>query len=62
MSRSNYLKPSTKGMREPQSNGSVNDMIVNPPRYAELGGLTSPQKIGKRNTMAIKRPGSSESK
>lgn len=58
----NYLKPSTKGMREPLSNGSQGDMIVNPPRWAELGGLTSSKKIGKRNQMTIKRPGQSEHK
>lgn len=57
-----YLKPTTKGMRDPQSNGSASDMIVNPPRYAELGGLTSASKIGKKNTMAVKKPGQTEHK
>ena len=59
---STYLKPSTKGMRQPLENGSVGDMIANPPRWAEIGGLTRPSKIGKKNTMAIKRPGQSEHK
>lgn len=62
MSRSNYLKPSTRGMRDPLSNGSPSDMIANPPRFAELGGLTRPSKIGKRNPMGIRRPGQTESK
>lgn len=59
---SSYLKPSTKGMRQPLENGSVSDMIVNPPRWAELGGLKSVGKIGKKNTMAIRKPGQSEHK
>ncbi len=58
----NYLKPSTKGMRQPLENGSVSDMIVQPARFAEIGGLTRPGKIGKRNTMAIRKPGQSEHK
>ncbi len=59
---SGYLKPSTKGMRQPLENGSVSDMIVQPKRFAELGGLKSPSKIGKRNTMAVRRPGQTEHK
>ena len=59
MSKTSYLKPSTKGMRGPLDNGSVSDMIVNPPRYCELGGLTSASKLGpKGNTMKVKPPGS----
>jgi hypothetical protein len=57
-----YLKPSTKGMRAPLENGSVGDMISNPPRWAQIGGLKSAAKIGKRNTMSVKRPGQSEHK
>lgn len=59
---SNYLKPTTKGMRQPLDNGSQQDMIVNPPRWAELGGLKSAAKIGKRNAQAIRKPGQSEHK
>lgn len=62
MSGTNYLKPSTKGSRGPQDNGSVSDMIVQPPRYAEIGGLKNAGKIGKRNTMAVKKPGQTEHK
>lgn len=57
-----YLKPTTKGMRAPLDNGSPSDMIANPPRFAELGGLKNASKIGKRNSMTIKRPGQSEKK
>lgn len=59
---SNYLKPSTKGMRAPLDNGSTSDMIVNPPRWAQLGGLKSASKIGKKNTMGVKKPGSTINK
>ena len=57
-----FLKPTTKGMRGPQDNGSQSDMIVQPPRYAELGGLKSASKIGKRNAMTVKKPGSTINK
>lgn len=57
-----YLKPSTRGMRQPLENGSVSDMIVQPARFAQIGGLKSPSKIGKKNTMAIRKPGQSEHK
>lgn len=59
---SNYLKPTTKGMRQPLDNGSQTDMIVQPPRWAELGGLTGASKIGKKNAMAVRRPGQTEHK
>ncbi len=57
-----YLKPTTKGMRAPLDNGSTSDMIVNPPRFAEIGGLKNPAKIGKKNTMAVRKPGQTEHK
>ena len=59
---SSYLKPSTKGMRQPLENGSSSSFIVNPPRFAEIGGLTRPGKIGKKNTMAVRKPGQTEHK
>lgn len=59
---SNYLKPTTKGMRAPLDNGSPADMIANPPRWAELGGLKNAAKIGKKNSMGVKKPGQTEHK
>ena len=51
-------KPTTQRMRGPLDNGSVGDKISHPPRYAELGGLTSPAKVRKgKNTMSVKPPG-----
>ncbi len=55
-----YLKPTTKGLRAPLDNGSPGDKIANPPRWAEMGGLKSASKIGKKNTMTVKRPGQTE--
>ncbi len=58
-----YLKPTTKGMRAPLDNGSQGDMIVNPPRWAELGGLKNASKISKKRMgMAVKKPGQTEHK
>lgn len=62
MSKTSYLKPTTRGMRQPLDNGSVGDRISNPPRWAELGGLTGSSKIGKKNTMAVRKPGSTIAK
>ena len=60
--KTGYLKPSTKGMRGPLDNGSASDIFVNPPRWAELGGLKSASKIGKKNKMMVRKPGQTESK
>jgi hypothetical protein len=60
---SSYLKPSTKGMRDPLDNGpGPEGKIANPPRFAQLGGLTSASKVGPRNKMSVRKPGASESK
>lgn len=54
-----YLKPSSKGKRGELDNARGNGRIVNPPRMAQLGGLTSPRKKGAmmKNNLAIKKPG-----
>lgn len=41
--------------RDPLSNVIDDGMIVNPPRFAELGGLSSSGKTFK-NSMTIKKP------
>jgi hypothetical protein len=41
--------------RDPLSNVIDDGMIVNPPRFAEMGGLSSAGKISK-NSMTIKKP------
>ena len=52
-----YLKPATRGRRDPTSNAKQNGRIMNPPRFAELGGLTGPSKAVSRNGMSIVKPG-----
>lgn len=54
-----YLKPSSRGRRDALSNARNNARIVNPPRFAELGGLSSAKKRGAmtKNQLSIKKPG-----
>lgn len=51
------FKPSSKGMREPTSNQQNNGQVVNPPRFAEMGGFTSTRKGFKKNDKTIRKPG-----
>lgn len=59
MSDQNFLKPSARGKRDPLSNGKSNGRIMNPPRMAEYGGLSSVKKKGAmtKNSLSIKKPG-----
>ena len=41
---SNFLQPSSAGLRMPTDPTQVNGVVVNPPRYAEMGGLSGPSK------------------
>ena len=54
-----YLKPSSKGRREPLDNSRDNGRVINPPRMAQLGGLSSPRKKGAmaKNNLRIRKPG-----
>lgn len=55
---SKYLAPSAAlGIRPVQDNRTDSGTIVNPPRYAQLGGLTGPRKTGPKNKMTIVPPG-----
>jgi hypothetical protein len=42
---SNFMKPSGSGLRMPTDPAQINGQIINPPRYAEFGGLTGPGKV-----------------
>lgn len=59
MSKGLY-KPTTKGMRRPLDNTIDSGMIVQPPRFPEIGGLKSPSKIGRKNRMNLRKPGQGE--
>lgn len=54
-----YLEPSSKGRRGELDNSKTNGRVVNPPRFAALGGLSSAKKAGAmtKNSMSIKKPG-----
>ena len=41
-------------MRPPTSNQQKNGVVWNPPRFAELGGLTGPGKVGKTGMSVVK--------
>ncbi len=55
-----FKKPTGKGQRDPQDNNRINGRVVNPPRYAELGGLSGPSSIRKNGEVGkdlkIKKP------
>lgn len=49
-----------KGMlqpRRPTDNSQQNGQVMNTPRFAEMGGLSTAAKTGKRNAMTISKPG-----
>jgi hypothetical protein len=58
-----YLEPSSKGKRGELDNSRNNGKVVNPPRFAALGGLSSARKSGAMvtNQNSIKKPGSTVS-
>lgn len=53
---SNYLIPSSTGLRQPTDNAKENGLIINPPRYAEHGGLTGANKVANWNMLPISKP------
>ena len=42
---SNFLAPSSAGLRQPTDPTQINGTVVNPPRFAEYGGLSGPKKV-----------------
>lgn len=61
---SNFLRPSEGGLRMPTDKSKNNGPIINPPRYAELGGLNGPSKIAPgvngipdSNDLRVSKPG-----
>ena len=44
-------------IRQPTSDQQQNGRIVNPPRFAHFGGLSSAKKAMSKNNMTIKPPG-----
>lgn len=52
-----FLEPSTTGLRKPTDSGKENGQVINPPRYAQMGGLDKPSRIAEKNTLTIRKPG-----
>ena len=50
-------KPSSRGIRDPESNAQNNGRIVNPPRFSVFGGLSSKTKAFFKNALGIMKPG-----
>ena len=51
-----YLEPSTSGLRKPTDPEKDNGQIINPPRYAEHGGLDKPSRIAQKNPLNLSKP------
>ena len=51
------FKPTSRGIRDPLSDAQNNGRIVNPPRYARMGGFTSKVKGFFKNALGIVKPG-----
>jgi hypothetical protein len=49
--------PSSAGLRRPTDPQKENGQIINPPRYAEHGGLDKPSRIAQKNPLSISKPG-----
>ena len=56
MSSQRYLMPSSDGLRKPTDPQKENGQIINPPRYAELGGLDAAKRITQKNPFTISKP------
>lgn len=52
-----FLEPSTAGLRKPTDPQKANGQVLNPPRFAELGGLDKPSRIAHDNPLTISKPG-----
>lgn len=51
-----YLKPNPGGLRKPTDPQKINGQFVNPPRYAEHGGLDKPERVYQENPFNISKP------
>jgi hypothetical protein len=51
-----FLEPSGEGLRKPTDTQKENGQIINPPRYAEFGGLDRADRIKQKNPLTISKP------
>lgn len=59
---SQFLKPSQAGLRQPTDPQKENGQIINPPLFAEYGGLDKASRIATKNPFAVVKPGKGASK
>jgi hypothetical protein len=52
-----FLEPSTAGLRKPTDAQKENGQCINPPRYAEHGGLDKASRTAQKNPLTISKPG-----
>lgn len=52
-----FLQPQALGLRKPTDPAQQNGNIINPPRYAEFGGLSGPRKAAQSNAFRVVKPG-----
>lgn len=52
-----FLEPSADGLRKPTDPQKENGQIINPPRFAEIGGLDKPMRVFQKNPFGIRKPG-----
>ena len=58
MADNKLFAPKQAPVRSPTTNAQQNGRIVNPPRFAEFGGLKSAAKVGKMGKgMSLSKPG-----
>lgn len=52
------FKPRGAGQpRRPTDDSKNNGPIINPPRYAKMGGLSGASKFPGKNSMTLRKPG-----
>lgn len=54
-----FLQPSGDGLRKPTDAQKENGQIINPPRFAEMGGLDASKRVAQKNALRIQKPGTS---
>lgn len=54
---SDLFYPKSGSLRGPTENSKNHGQVVNPPRMAEFGGMSSTKKGPKKNDKSIKKPG-----
>lgn len=55
--RKKFLGPNAGTLRDPTSNAKEHGRMRNPPRYAEIGGLSSAGKAIFKNGANLSKPG-----